>query len=381
MAGTHAEPGWLNGDLETVGWIVNELARLGRAPGVGDFSPIARAVNEYLWRGGDVGLAKLRLQELLSGKLQRERFHQQLERPPSAVTADHVRHARALQLALSELKGSHQNTSASGRRKRSDTQLNEDLARLLHEKSGGELRFTSVQAATHEKHQLWAIAEVDPSPKELLLDPELGGTLYIGVRGTSTLKDLLDDLCIIPTAFDFDGCAHKGKKACHPRLQPHCCWLTHWTLCVAVAPGFVTRADLIACPEILHLAGYTTDAQVFDNLQSKARRNIVVCGHSLGGAIAQLVMLRLHMRLKHADSRLARSARLCCVTFGSPLVADDALAAAVEAAGDHRSDCILNIIGPADPVPMLLSQKCVKRTVTRWLKILPTEALVRRPCM
>lgn len=125
----------------------------------------------------------------------------------------------------------------------------------------------------------------------------------------------------------------------------------------------------VACDTILHLAGY--DGEFLDGLKGSCRRNIVVCGHSVGGAVAQLVMLRLQHMLNVTNSPKAKKARLHCVTFGAPMVASKALAAKVTG---NTADSILNIVGNTDPVPLMLSHKCIYSTVDKWRRSMSASA-------
>ena len=125
----------------------------------------------------------------------------------------------------------------------------------------------------------------------------------------------------------------------------------------------------VACDTILHLAGY--DGEFLDGLKGSCRRNIVVCGHSVGGAVAQLVMLRLQHMLHVTNSPKAKKARLHCVTFGAPMVASKALAAKVTG---NTADSILNVVGNTDPVPLMLSHKCIYSTVDKWRRSMSASA-------
>ena len=74
---------------------------------------------------------------------------------------------------------------------------------------------------------------------------------------------------------------------------------------------------------------------------------IVVCGHSLGGAIASVVAIKLFFLLK----QLYQERSLKCITFGAPLIGDRDIQKYV---AEQMSTCIHNFVCINDPVPKLL---------------------------
>ena len=75
--------------------------------------------------------------------------------------------------------------------------------------------------------------------------------------------------------------------------------------------------------------------------------DIVVCGHSLGGAIASIVAIKLFLGLK----RLFQERSVKCITFGAPLFGDRDLQKYV---AEQMSPNIHHFVCINDPVPKLL---------------------------
>lgn len=76
---------------------------------------------------------------------------------------------------------------------------------------------------------------------------------------------------------------------------------------------------------------------------------VIVTGHSLGGAVAQLVVNDLLRRL---NCHPHLSALVLCVTFGTPLTMTGLLA---DRMNTHHRNNILNFIHPKDAVPKLMT--------------------------
>ena len=98
--------------------------------------------------------------------------------------------------------------------------------------------------------------------------------------------------------------------------------------------GFLKRAEMFPIHRIL------SDNQ-FKNM------DIVVCGYSIGGAIASIVAIKLFIGLKHRfQKRLVK-----CITFGAPPAGDQNLQQFV---AQQMSPYIYNFVNINDPVPKLL---------------------------
>jgi hypothetical protein len=90
--------------------------------------------------------------------------------------------------------------------------------------------------------------------------------------------------------------------------------------------------------------------------QRFAGKHLILCGHSLGGAIAAIVTAETIIERQKqggASSATWSSNNVHCITFGAPLFGD-------EAARQFLSEkdiaaCMFHFVGERDPVPSLLS--------------------------
>eukprot|EP00796_Vickermania_ingenoplastis_P004327 gene4327-3141_t len=105
-----------------------------------------------------------------------------------------------------------------------------------------------------------------------------------------------------------------------------------------VHAGFAQEADEVFLPiiNLLHAirGGY----------------HIVFCGHSLGGAIAFLLTLKL-LEAYESDGMVTGPLPISCVTFGAPIVGSRELYECVQERG--WSKCFQNVVHYGDPVPSL----------------------------
>ncbi|XP_039005727.1 uncharacterized protein LOC120133147 isoform X1 [Hibiscus syriacus] len=208
--------------------------------------------------------------------------------------------------------------------------------------------------------QIVSLERVQPSadhvPHRYLL-AEAGDTLYASFIGTKQYKDVMADANILQGAIfhedvmeDVDrielteakrGERQKGNeenqfnpleskfKQIKDRPKP------------AAHRGFLARAKGIPALELYMLA-------------QKKKRKLVLCGHSLGGAVAALATLAI-LRVIAVSSSLKESERVQvkCITFSQPAVGNAALRDYVNRKGwQHyfKSYCI-----PEDLVPRILS--------------------------
>ena len=88
------------------------------------------------------------------------------------------------------------------------------------------------------------------------------------------------------------------------------------------------------------------------------KMDVVVCGHSLGGAIASIVAVNLLIRLK----QLSQKRFVKCITFGAPLFGDRVLKNYVP---KEISNSIHHFVNINDPVPNLLRYT---QTIKPWLQ-------------
>ncbi|XP_004290146.1 PREDICTED: uncharacterized protein LOC101300300 [Fragaria vesca subsp. vesca] len=205
-----------------------------------------------------------------------------------------------------------------------------------------------------------ALERVQPSsdhvPHSYLL-AEAGDTLFASFIGTKQYKDMMTDANILQGAIfhedpveDADGTetnktnppgGRKGNgensfnplesktKQVNNKAKP------------AAHRGFLARAKGIPALELYRLA-------------QKKKRNLVLCGHSLGGAVAVLATLAiLRVVAASSSSKDNETVRVKCITFSQPPVGNAALRDYVNREGwEHyfKSYCI-----PEDLVPRILS--------------------------
>ncbi|XVE72682.1 hypothetical protein DITRI_Ditri11bG0058400 [Diplodiscus trichospermus] len=208
--------------------------------------------------------------------------------------------------------------------------------------------------------QIVSLERVQPSsdhvPHRYLL-AEAGDTLFASFIGTKQYKDIMADANILQGAIfhedvmeDIDqievaetnqGERQKGNgenqfntldskpKRINDRPKP------------AAHRGFLARAKGIPALELYRLA-------------QKKKRKLVLCGHSLGGAVAALATLAI-LRVIAVSSSLKESenVQVKCITFSQPPVGNAALRDYVNRKGWQqyfKSYCI-----PEDLVPRILS--------------------------
>ncbi|KAF9606066.1 hypothetical protein IFM89_023089 [Coptis chinensis] len=201
--------------------------------------------------------------------------------------------------------------------------------------------------------QVVSLERVQPSldhvPHRYLL-AEAGDTLFASFIGTKQYKDLIADANILQGAvfheaedieeneiIDFDQVEdqdlgkslstktdkqkHKSKPAAHR--------------------GFLARAKGIPALELYRLA-------------QKKNRKLVLCGHSLGGAVAALATLAILRVIASSSSpKEGKSVQVRCITFSQPPVGNAALKDYVHRKGWRhyfKTYCI-----PEDLVPRILS--------------------------
>ncbi|XVF21301.1 hypothetical protein REPUB_Repub12eG0079100 [Reevesia pubescens] len=208
--------------------------------------------------------------------------------------------------------------------------------------------------------QIVSLERVQPSsdhvPHRYLL-AEAGDTLFASFIGTKQYKDVMADANILQGAIfhedameDIDrievtephpGERQKGngenqfnsleskRKQIKDRPKP------------AAHRGFLARAKGIPALELYRLA-------------QKKKRKLVLCGHSLGGAVAALATLAiLRVIAVSSSSKESEKVQVKCITFSQPPVGNAALRDYVNRKGwqhHFKSYCI-----PEDLVPRILS--------------------------
>ncbi|KAL3616307.1 hypothetical protein CASFOL_039697 [Castilleja foliolosa] len=203
--------------------------------------------------------------------------------------------------------------------------------------------------------QVISLERVQPSsdhvPHRYLL-AEAGDTLFASFIGTKQYKDFMADANIFQGAIFHDNATEdvngdeqaelnslvdNGENGSrHTETSPK---KTKFTPKPAVHRGFMARAKGIPALELYRLA------------QNK-RRKLVLCGHSLGGAVAVLATLAI-LRVIAVASKEADRVQVKCITFSQPPVGNAALRDYVNGKGWHhhfKTYCI-----PEDLVPRILS--------------------------
>lgn len=133
-------------------------------------------------------------------------------------------------------------------------------------------------------------------------------TLYISIVGTKQFRDIITDLTILETAL----------------------WEDNNTNTAGVHRGFFGRSGSIPIEALYQYAQHLG-------------LNLVLCGHSLGGAVASLCCLKLLERYNPTATALK------CISFGMPALGNRAL---VEAIGEKNWHAhFLNYSLPEDPIP------------------------------
>ncbi|KAG7671087.1 hypothetical protein Ndes2526B_g01138 [Nannochloris sp. 'desiccata'] len=154
--------------------------------------------------------------------------------------------------------------------------------------------------------------------------------LYVAFMGTKELRDVAVDVALGPKAlFDFDEGNGDGEEDGEAVVMAPVAEES-----VVAHGGFLSRAQGIPAASLLLHA-------------LKQNMRLVLCGHSLGGAVATLVMLRLLSSLQYVPG----PDQLRCVTFGMPALGSPALGVHIDSQGwgKYFSSYAL----PEDPIPRM----------------------------
>jgi hypothetical protein len=189
-----------------------------------------------------------------------------------------------------------------------------DAYEKLLNRSKDERRLKIIQHST---------ANIDECPYIIVKD-SLYNLVYVAFRGTNSISDILADVSSNPASLDVGHVHH----------------------------GFHFRAEqfIVSTSSQLKAAiGWTSAVG--------EHADIIFCGHSLGGAVAQLVAIKLTLSGHYRKS-------IKSVTFGSPLVCDDTLARRLDQRG--LTPNFLNIVYRNDLVPRaLLLPSRINRIIVR----------------
>lgn len=143
--------------------------------------------------------------------------------------------------------------------------------------------------------------------------------VYIAFRGSHSNKDWHDNL------HAYQEFAFKGMKGMQGKVHS----------------GFLTRAMDFPIQKILN------DSYILS-------KNIIFCGHSLGGAVATLAAIMTMIELKAQPNTNDNGCRwVKCITFGAPMVGDGVFKQFCQTNDLDRH--IYNFVYDQDPIPRILS--------------------------
>ncbi|KAJ1279184.1 hypothetical protein BS78_04G135800 [Paspalum vaginatum] len=200
-----------------------------------------------------------------------------------------------------------------------------------------------------------ALERVQPSldhvPHRYLL-AEAGDTLFATFIGTKQYKDIIADVNILQGTIFHEDTAHhlapdvdseqddaqKGQENLGKSYRETSKKLRKSK--PAAHRGFMARAKGIPALDLYNLA-------------QKRNRKLVLCGHSLGGAVAALATLAILRAIASSPSKEDKRFHVKCITFSQPPVGNAALRDYVHKRGWQnyfKSYCI-----PEDLVPRILS--------------------------
>lgn len=205
--------------------------------------------------------------------------------------------------------------------------------------------------------QVVCLERVQPSsdhvPHRYLL-AEAGDTLFASFIGTKQYKDIMADANILQGAIFHEDTmedaaeietvkseqheSRKGNLGWNP-LESKSKQLNDKSK-PAAHRGFLARAKGIPALELYRLA-------------QKKKQKLVLCGHSLGGAVAALATLAILRVVAASSSKESEKVLVKCITFSQPPVGNAALRDYVNGKGwqhHFKSYCI-----PEDLVPRILS--------------------------
>ncbi|KNA16945.1 hypothetical protein SOVF_084220 [Spinacia oleracea] len=233
------------------------------------------------------------------------------------------------------------------------------LSECVYKKPATELIRTVNKYKADFGGEVICLERVQPSldhvPHRYLL-AEAGDTLFASFVGTKQYKDLVADANIFQGALFHDddmeimeeteivesdiADGRKGYLDSHAKTETKPKQLKH-KLRPAAHRGFMARAKGIPALELYRLA-------------QKKKRKLVLCGHSLGGAVAALATLAI-LRVIAVSSPFKDNEKfqVKCITFSQPPVGNAALRDYVDRKGWHhyfKTYCI-----PEDLIPRFLS--------------------------
>ncbi|XP_035687456.1 uncharacterized protein LOC118423420 [Branchiostoma floridae] len=150
--------------------------------------------------------------------------------------------------------------------------------------------------------------------------------VFIAFRGTGKLTD------VMANCSDWQQLASSGPDESQTALGGRC------------HAGFLKLASTIPVDPFLQKYQSYSPA---DNAEGCHR--IVLCGHSLGGAVSHIVALNMLVELKRRE---LPTDNIMSIAFGAPFFGDEGLRSYVEE--QNLSDCLLTVVNQKDPVPRIL---------------------------
>lgn len=207
--------------------------------------------------------------------------------------------------------------------------------------------------------QIVSLERVQPSsdhvPHRYLL-AEAGDTLFASFIGTKQYKDIMADANILQGAIFHEDTDEDIDRVKLTEMNP-----------VGIQKG--TGENYIKSPELKYRQlkdrpkpaahrGFLARAKGIPALElyrlaQKKKRKLVLCGHSLGGAVAALATLAILRVVSVSSSKEQEKVQVKCITFSQPPVGNAALRDYVNNKGWQqyfKSYCI-----PEDLVPRILS--------------------------
>ncbi|CAN6554316.1 unnamed protein product [Malus baccata var. baccata] len=229
------------------------------------------------------------------------------------------------------------------------------LSECVYERPASDLVWAVNKFKSDFGGQIVSLERVQPSsdhvPHSYLL-AESGDTLFASFTGTKQYKDVMTDANIFQGAIFHEDVAEdtNGTETTNPpenrKGNGEHLWNPLESKANKAKPaahqGFMARAKGIPALELYRLA-------------QKKNRNLVLCGHSLGGAVTVLATLAILRVVAASCSSLKENGnvKVKCITFSQPPVGNAALRDYVSREGwQHyfKSYCI-----PEDLVPRILS--------------------------
>lgn len=206
--------------------------------------------------------------------------------------------------------------------------------------------------------QIISLERVQPSSDHVLhryLLAEAGDTLFASFIGTKQYKDIMADANILQGAIfhedveDIDGI--EGAESDVVEMEKGI--LNNFWKTLGGKPKQISRKTKPAAHRGFLARAKGIPALELYRLAQKKKRTLVLCGHSLGGAVAVLATLAILRVIASSPLKGSEKVKVKCITFSQPPVGNAALRDYVNGKGwQHyfKTYCI-----PEDLVPRILS--------------------------